>query len=57
MSVIKSLATVSKVEIMTAQMKMSGIIKNIFGRSILSVSNFSKPPQMAALFFSYLKPK
>ena len=36
---------------------MSGIIKNIFGRSTLSVSNFSKPSQMAALVFSYLKPK
>ena len=31
---------------------MSGIIKNIFGRSTLSVSNFSKPPQMAALYLA-----
>ena len=31
---------------------MSGIIKNIFGRSTLSVSNLSKPPQMAALYLT-----
>ena len=34
---------------------MSGIIKNIFGKSTLLISNFSKPPQMAAHVFLYLK--